>query len=59
MKQLRVEHGSGSTVFRDNPQIDFQGEALIVFADRARTEIIGVFAGGAWGIALIEDQEDL
>lgn len=57
VKQLRVIHGDGETIFRDNPQLDFQGDTLLIFEDRGRTQFLAGFAGAAWGMFFVEDQE--
>lgn len=56
MKQLRIVHGDGEAVFRDNPQVDFQDGALIVFEDRARTQFLAAFNAQAWGMFFVENQ---
>lgn len=57
MKQLRVVHADGENVFLDNPQIDvMENGALLVFEDRARTQLIAAFGVGMWGAFYVEDQ---
>ena len=52
--QVRVLYGDGEVVFRNNPQLDFQGDSLLVFSDRAKTQFLAGFNGSAWGVFFIE-----